>query len=255
MAQSGDLAGSTATARWWSKAVLVGAIIAAALLPVGALGSRFGIWPFTMGFNLLALGAVLAAIVLVIGIAGLIVAYRRQLVGDRQPLWLGTATALLVLGLLGFQFYRAATVPPIHNISTDVIDPPRFERIRELRGPDANPLGYDAEALARVQGLAYPGVEPLRTDLPPEAALERAVAVLRAMGLDVVASSPESGRVEAVATTFWFGFKDDVVVRVRPLGDGSLVDVRSVSRVGESDLGTNARRIEEFLERFPEAED
>ncbi len=235
---------------WWSKAILIGAVVAAALLPIGALGTRVGVWTFGTGFLLLAAATVLAAIGLVTGIAGIIAAHRRNLRDDRQAVYLGTIVSALVLALMGQQFYAASSVPPIHNISTDVDDPPAFVAIVELRGDNANPLEYDAEEIAAAQLEAYPWVETLESDLAPEAALDRAVQVLEGMGLEIVDVDPEAGRVEATDTTRWFGFKDDVVVRVRPAPGGSLVDMRSVSRVGVSDLGKNAQRIGEFLEAF-----
>lgn len=236
--------------RWWSKTIFTGALVAVALLPVGALGSRFGLWSFGMGFMLLAAGVMMSCVVLVTGIAGLVVARRQRLVLDKPPLWVSVALSTAVLALMGLQFYKAMTVPQIHNISTDVDDPPQFDRVIALRGADANPLHYDAAELADDQQRAYPWVRTLETELPPEQALERAVEVLEAQGLEIVNVDPTAGRVEAVDTTFWFGFKDDVVVRVRPASGGSRVDMRSVSRVGRSDLGTNAARIGEFLEAF-----
>lgn len=236
--------------RWWSKTIFTGAVIAVVLLPVGALGSRFGLWSFGTGFMLLALGVMMSCVVLVTGIAGLVAARRRGLLPDKPPLWASVALATAVLALMGWQFVKATTVPPIHNISTDVNDPPQFDRAVALRGDDSNPLAYDAEELAPLQQQAYPWVQPLESELSPEQALERAAEVLEAQGLEVVNVDPTAGRVEAVDTTFWFGFKDDVVVRVRPAPGGSLVDVRSVSRVGRSDLGTNAARIGAFLEAF-----
>ncbi len=241
---------STGRASWWSQAILIGAIVAVALLGAGALGSRFGLWPFTTGFLLLAAGTVLAAIGAVTGIAGIIAAHRRDLPQDKQAVWLGTVVCLLILALMGMQFRAVTTVPAIHDISTDVVDPPRFDRIRALRGTESNPLDYDSGATAELQRQAYPWVQSLESELPADEALERAAAVIEGMGLEVVNVDPDAGRVEAVDTTFWFGFKDDVVVRVRPGATGSTVDVRSVSRVGQSDLGVNARRIGEFLERF-----
>ena len=99
-----------------------------------------------------------------------------------------------------------------------------------------------------IRDRAYPVVKTLRSDLPTDAALDRAEAVLVELGLEIIGR--DVGRVEATATTFWFGFKDDVVVRVRNADGGSLVDVRSVSRVGVSDLGANAARISSFLTSF-----
>lgn len=235
---------------WWSQAVLIGAVIAAVALPVGALGTRFGIWGFQTGFLFLAGGTVLATIGAVVGIVGLIVAFRRAMVSDRPPLLIGTLISVLVLALMGMQFNTARSVPPIHNISTDVGDPPQFMAIVEVRGEDANPLAYDAEQLAGPQQAAYPWVRTLETSLAPGASFDRALATLEEMGLDIVNADRGVGIIEATDTTFWFGFKDDVVVRIRPSGSGSVVDARSVSRVGQSDLGANARRIGVFLEAF-----
>jgi len=86
--------------------------------------------------------------------------------------------------------------------------------------------------------------------MPAAQAFTAAVQTAEALGWEVVAADPVAGRLEATDTTFWFGFKDDIVVRIRSQPDGSRVDVRSVSRVGRSDVGTNARRIREFLRRL-----
>jgi uncharacterized protein (DUF1499 family) len=235
-------------ASWWSRAILIGAVVAAVLLPLGAVGTRLGVWTFSTGFLLLAAASALAAIGVVTGIAGLIAASRRGLTADKPGVLIGTVVSALILAVMGMQFYTASSVPAIHNISTDVVDPPRFEAVVPLRGPDANSLDFDAGKIAPLQQQAYPWVRPLESQLPPDQALRRAVAVLEELGLEIVHVDEAGGRVEATATTFWFGFKDDVVVRVRPAAAGSVVDVRSVSRVGVSDLGANARRIGRILD-------
>ena len=235
---------------WWSQAVMVGAIIAAVLLPLGALGSRFGVWGFQTGFMFLAGGTVLAVLGAVVGLIGIVVAFRRQLVADKPALLIGTLVSVLILALMGMQFNTARSVPPIHNISTDVADPPAFVEIVAVRGEDSNPLVYDAATLAEQQQAAYPWVKTLETPATPTASFDRAVATLEAMGLEIVNADRGAGIVEATDTTFWFGFKDDLVVRIRPAGSGAMVDVRSVSRVGQSDLGANARRIGEFMKGF-----
>jgi uncharacterized protein (DUF1499 family) len=241
---------ASSAAAWWSKAILIGAVVALALLPIGALGTRVGLWSFTFGLILLAAGAALAAIGLVCGIAGIIAAHRRNRAESKPGVYLGTALCALVLAFMAIQFNKASTVPAIHNISTDVADPPQFQVMVDLRGPGTNPLEYDAERLAPLQQQAYPGIRPVITDLPPLEALERSVGVLRDMELDIVNVDGQAGIVEATATTLWFGFKDDVVVRVRPTDSGSVVDLRSVSRVGLSDLGANADRIQRFILLF-----
>jgi uncharacterized protein (DUF1499 family) len=235
-------------ASWWSRAILIGSVVAAVLLPLGAIGTRLGIWQFGTGFLLLAGASVLAAIGLVTGLAGIVAASRRRLRADKPGVLIGTLVSALILGVMGAQFYAASSVPAIHNITTDIADPPQFETVVPLRGEGSNPLDYDAEELAPLQQQAYPWVRPLELPLPPDQALRRAVSVLEDLGLEIVAVDEAAGRVEATATTFWFGFKDDVVVRVRSSGAGSVVDVRSVSRVGVSDLGANARRIGQILD-------
>jgi len=97
---------------------------------------------------------------------------------------------------------------------------------------------------------AYPDLKPIVISEPPQAAFTRAVQVAQDMGWKIVNANPQSLRIEATDTTFWFGFHDDVVIRITPAPTGSRIDVRSVSRVGKSDLGTNARRIEAYLSRM-----
>src|SRR5207245_2074399 len=106
---------------------------------------------------------------------------------------------------------------------------------------------YGGPAVAAQQHRAYPDLRPVTLPEPPPRAFERALAVARAQGWEIVESSPAEGRIEATDTTRWFGFKDDVVVRVRPEGAGSRVDVRSLSRVGRSDVGKNAARLRAYL--------
>lgn len=232
---------------WWSKTVLIGAVAAALLLPIGALGARFGLWGFSGGFLLLAVGAGLAVVMLSGGIPAAIIARRRGLAGDARACFIGLGTAALIIGVLGVQFQRAVSAPAIHNISTDVLDPPQFFAVAARRGQGTNPLEFAAEELAPLQAEHYPWVAPLRLAATPADAFAKVLAVLDGMGLEIVAQHPDEGLVEATATTFWFGFKDDVAVRVRADGAGALIDVRSVSRVGRSDLGANARRIGEIL--------
>ena len=232
---------------WWSKAILIGGVIGAALLPLGALGTKFGIWPFSGGFLLLAGGTVLAALAVLGGIIALIVANKKGLVGERPGIYMGMFVGALVLALMGLQFNKARSVPPIHNISTDVSDPPAFDKIVSMR-EGANPLEYDASKLAELQQAAYPWVQTLQTQATPDAAFQAALTTLSNMGLEIVNQDQAAGRIEATDTTFWFGFKDDVVVRIRASAEGALVDARSVSRVGQSDLGLNAQRIGRLLD-------
>ena len=143
--------------------------------------------------------------------------------------------------------------PKIHDVTTDTEDPPAFVAILGLRKDAPNPSTYGGPEIAAQQRAAYPDIRPLVSEIPPARAFERALSVARRMGWDIVDENPPEGRIEATATTLWFGFKDDVVIRIIPLaGTGSRLDIRSVSRVGLSDIGTNARRIRAFLKMFLE---
>jgi uncharacterized protein (DUF1499 family) len=144
----------------------------------------------------------------------------------------------------------AQALPPIHDVSTDLEDPPALDAVLPLRGEGANPARHGGPEVAAQQRAAYPDVAPAYLDVAPGEAFERALAAARDMGWEIVDARPERARIEATATTRWFGFRDDVVVRLRPSGPGTRVDVRSVSRVGRGDAGANAARIREYLERL-----
>ncbi len=238
---------------WWSKAVLIGAVIAAALMPLGALGYKFGVLQLPASFAMLGASALLAAALVVLGVWAWIAAGRKGLSGDRSGIGLGLLVSVLIVAFVALQYSAATSVPPIHNITTDTSNPPAFDQLAKLRAElqarseGINPIAYDAEANAKKQTEAYPQLATLTVPETLAPTVAAAEAVLREMGLEVVNVDADAGRLEATATTFWFGFKDDVVVRVQDGRDGSEVDVRSVSRVGVSDLGANAARISEFL--------
>lgn len=244
-------ASGSADKKWWAKALMMGAIVGLACLPMGALGTKFGIWGFQGGFMLLAVGVVLATIVFFLGLIALVFTYVRKMDAERGSVAIGVVVSAVILGLMGSQFMTASSVPPIHNISTDTDNPPQFDKVIALReAGESNPHTYDAEALAEQQRQAYPQVQPLISTVERGEMLSRVEQALGDMGMEIVSVDSSAGRVEATATTFWFGFKDDVVVRVRGEGAGSVVDVRSVSRVGQSDLGVNAARIVDLLSRL-----
>ena len=122
-------------------------------------------------------------------------------------------------------------------------------RWRRGGGPPPPPA-YPGDAAAALQRAAYPDIVPVVLPVPPAEAFKRVDHVAMAMGWDVVARAPADGRLEAIDTSQWFGFRDDIVVRIRAAGTGSRIDIRSKSRAGESDLGVNARRIRDFIARL-----
>jgi uncharacterized protein (DUF1499 family) len=216
-------------------------------------GARAGLWTFGTGFQILKWAAWTGLVAAGLSLVGLVLTLVRPGPARGRAFVLG-ALGLVVGGLVAWIPWswkqRAETVPPIHDITTDPGDPPTFEAILPLRAEAPNPSEYGGDSIAAQQREGYPDLGPLTVDAPPDVAFRRALQAADEMGWEIVDSDPERGRIEATATTFWFGFKDDVVVRVRPASEGSRIDVRSVSRVGRSDVGTNAERIEEYLEKL-----
>ncbi|MDN5781206.1 MAG: DUF1499 domain-containing protein, partial [Luteimonas sp.] len=209
-------------------------------------GTRLALWDFRMGLGLLRWAVM-------VGLAATVIAAVLLLVPSVRS-GHGVLLAIALLLGLGVAFVpwnmmrQAKQVPAIHDISTDTVRPPEFVAILPLRAHAANPATYAGREVAREQAQAYPDIRPYVSDVAPGPAFERALQAARAMGWEIVASDPGAGRIEATDTTRWFGFKDDVVIRVEAEGDGTRIDVRSVSRVGKSDLGTNARRIRAYLQ-------
>jgi uncharacterized protein (DUF1499 family) len=140
----------------------------------------------------------------------------------------------------------ANAVPPIHDITTDIADPPLFVRVAALRKPEDHPVAYDGPSVGEQQRRAYPDLVPLVLKAPHDKVFAAAQGVLASMGLEPVEADAAQGRIEATATSLLFGFKDDVVVRIADDPGGTRVDVRSKSRVGRNDLGVNAKRIRAF---------
>ena len=235
---------------WWAKFALIGGIIATVLLLLGPIGFRLGILGVgTAVLVMPALGAALATPVLGFAIVGFVLVLRRGLVAERLPLAIGGALALVVLMNMLLWAGRGGAAPPIHDISTDTVDPPQFVAIRGLRDADDNSLQYDAEVAALTRAH-YEAVQPIVSQLGPRQAFDRALAVASELGWEIKATDPEAGHIEATATTRAYGFKDDVVIRIRSQSPGSRIDLRSASRVGQSDLGANATRILVFAEAF-----
>lgn len=140
--------------------------------------------------------------------------------------------------------------PPIHDISTDTVNPPQFVAARSLRSAGENSTAYAGARVAALQRQAYPDIRPLHSSLAPAAALAAAVRTAHSLGWRIVTMDPTAGRIEATASTPVIGFTDDIVIRIQPDPSGSRVDIRSASRVGVGDFGANAARIRLFLRRF-----
>jgi len=224
------------------------ALLAFVLLAVAGVGVRAGLWHFRTGFTLLRWsawlgggGALLALVALVAG---------RPRGGLAALLGLALAAGSVAIATPAYWRIRANSVPRIHDVTTDTRNPPVFVDILPLRADAPNSADYAGEAIATLQREAYPDITPRVVAGSPAEVFDRVLATVRALGWEVVAADPEAGRIEATDTTPFFGFKDDVVLRLAPEGDGVRVDMRSLSRVGGSDVGTNARRIRSFFDRL-----
>lgn len=232
----------------WSSCGL--ALLVVMLALAAGFGSRNGIWSFRTGFTILtwaAYGGILTAIVAGFGLFGAV--KERNFEKSCLALFVLTIGVAVCAVPLAWRTtaYRA---PAIHDISTDLVHPPQFVAILPLRKDAPNPVDYGGSEVADQQRAAYPALRTMNLSAPPAETFDRALAAARVLGWQVVAAVPGEGRIEAIDTTFWFGFTDDIVIRITPAGDRSLVDIRSVSRVGKSDVGTNARRIRAFMQRL-----
>ncbi len=160
---------------------------------------------------------------------------------------LGLLPAVVMLVVVGFEGFQA---PPINDISTDTHNPPSFELAAEDRGPGDNPAEHRGEAVFEIQRQYYPEIGPLFTPMPPDQAMAAAERVIRDLGWEILGVDDQGRKLEAVARTGLFGFRDDIVIRITADGDGSRVDIRSASRLGQGDLGANAQRVQRLLETF-----
>ena len=237
-----------------SALALVGLAVATAcaLTALGAgLGHRFGWWGYRVGIAAIsrvfwvAAGAAVVC-VLAVGPAAASAKGRRAFAMALAGLAIAGVTAWVPYSLR----MTARALPPIHDITTDLADPPQFIRVATLRKPGDHPVAYEGPKVAALQRQGYPDLAPLLFKAPREKVFAAAQAALASMGLEVTDADAAQGRIEATATSLLFGFKDDVVVRVAADAQGTKVDVRSQSRVGRSDFGVNAKRVRAFLAKL-----
>ena len=229
----------------WSLLALLVAGVAVILLLIGGPGTRLGLWDFGFGFQLMRYalyagiaGASLALVLLIIP------ATRK---GSAFMLILAMITSLVVITVPLQLRDTARSVPFIHDITTDTSNPPQFVAVLPLRADAPNPPEYAGAGVAAQQLEAYPDIQTRAFERSTDEVFQAALAAAEAQPWDIIDVAAADGRIEAVETTLWYGFKDDVVIRIEPTPGGSKLDVRSKSRIGGSDLGANAARIREFL--------
>src|SRR6201997_3952083 len=247
----------------WARRI---AVFSLAATFIAVIIVRSGALEIVPALSTLAGALVLACIAILLAFAAGIVIWRQGIGGGRHAV-----TALLIgAALIASPVYlggRASRLPAIYDITTDPIDQPRFDAIARLRPRDANPITYAGLYAAEQQHAAYADIEPDDTTATPQDAFAAAMKVIAkrkwrgvdarppqaAMPrvLDARAAQPSTvrdGVIEAVARTPILGFRDDVVVRIRPTIDGTRIDIRSASRYGRHDLGTNAKRVRSLID-------
>jgi hypothetical protein len=231
--------------------------IAVFSLPVALLAialHRFGLVEYEVAYVTLTAGLSVALLGVLVAIAAFIVIWNEGLRG------LGRAIAACVIGLAvltwpAFEFARSVNLPAIYDVTTDTSDPPRFLAIATARPSGANPVAYPGEQSSRLQRASYPAVKTLEIDAGSNQVFNIALSIVERRGWRVLDSvtprgGQREGRIEAVALTLIMGFREDVAIRIRTAGSGVRIDMRSASRYGSHDFGSNARRVESFLSEF-----
>jgi hypothetical protein len=217
------------------------------LLPLSVIAVRAGAWK--LGLPLYAIVCLGSTLLVILSIALLLLprfAHWRQAI--MRHAFFALPGTILLLALVS----SGGDAPRIHDITTDTADPPTFTMAAQQRGAEANSLDIDPEVIAQQQA-AYPDVKTLTSALPIDEVFRRALQTADDLGWEIYHQNREAGVIEAVDTTRIMGFKDDVVIRVRSGDQGTELDLRSVSRVGEGDMGANAKRIRDFREAFQQA--
>lgn len=205
-----------------------------------AAGYRLGWWPVGTALQIAEWAVYSAALGVAMSAIGAV--RSRPGTGRRGFLLslIGLGASLPIVAMAAQWEYAARTNPPINDISTDIEDPPVFWDM-------PNPSEYPGTVTAALQRANYPDLATLILNIPPERAHALALALVKDKGWEIVANEPGDGRIEAVARSALYGFKDEIVVRIAATAGGARVDVRSRSRLGRIDRGVNAKRIRAFL--------
>ncbi|HJO23193.1 MAG: DUF1499 domain-containing protein [Myxococcota bacterium] len=217
-------------------------IAAVVLLVLGPMLCQLGVAPMR-GFGVFAIGLIFGLAALVLGTVGLWLTRASAGRAGRGRALTGSGLGILVFAIVATAASPGRDVPPINDITTDTADPPEFIAAAEIPANRERDLAYPGPEFAEQQRAGYPDLVSQRLERPPVQALADVRAAAERLGWVVAAEDPTTGHLEATDTTRFFRFVDDVVVRVRPDGSGSIVDIRSKSRDGRGDLGANAARI------------
>ena len=243
------MSGTTTDAKWtrristWARALAIAAIVIAA---AGVTLGRYDLVPKLAGFGGLAAGGLLALVAFVLGLCGLILNLRHP-TSTRSRAILALVLSMPFVAFIVTRPAMSGTVPAIHDITTDLANPPEFTKL-PLRPDNLTGVGT-VDNWRKLHAAAYGDLKPVRIAKAPAQVIADAARIAKKQGWDVALEDPAAGKLEATASVSFIRFHDDIAVRAAPLdgGSASLVDVRSVSRIGVSDMGVNAKRIRAFL--------
>jgi uncharacterized protein (DUF1499 family) len=243
---------SRAGAGPYRGAAVLGFVLALAallMLAAGPFGWRAGWWHYRLGLQTLmpyafyvgVAGMAISALALIGGVQGIA---RRGIILAVLGVLIGGTAAYLPWHWNGLR----AAFPRVNDITTDFDNPPSLAFAEGMRKAEhGNPVAYGGTKLTTVQKKSYPDIVPEMLDLPPAQAFDRALAVAQARGWSILKADPAAGIIEASERSRWYGFTDDIAVRITPLDSGSRVDIRSGARQGGGDFGVNATRVRGFL--------
>jgi len=241
-----------------AKAAFWLAVASLVVILSAGFGKQLGLW--SLGFALMGVlpaGVLIGMIAVAVGAVWLVWSRFADNRANSLYGWAGLVGAIAVIAIPVHAAYVGYTMPPINDITTDTEHPPQFKALLPLRRdattspqyPGGETLTWQGEKVtwAEAQKLAYPDIRTYRAFTTPDKLFELALAAAKDMGWQIVAADKKEGRIEATDTTFFFGFTDDIVIRVAPSGEGAKLDIRSKSRVGISDVGANAARIRDYI--------
>src|SRR5882724_4652868 len=230
------------------------ALISAIGTLLAPLGYRLGVWDVRFALLTLVPWATIASLAaFVVCLLATVGGWVRRQRAGRGYAYVGVLLSVIGAGVPLSHYAQARRVPAIHDITTDTEHPPAFVAHAAARAAVPDGLAYVGAAVATAQQQAYPDIVPPLSPLPPGLFFPQVARVARDAGWEIIAVDPQQGRIEATDTSLLFGFKDDIVIRITPHEGGSRLDIRSMSRVGRSDVGVNAQRIRRFLKRFKAA--
>ncbi|WP_374764857.1 DUF1499 domain-containing protein [Yunchengibacter salinarum] len=172
--------------------------------------------------------------------------------------WLALALAVMVGWPLYTVSVQVREAAPIHDVTTDLNNPPRFTAIEprryDARDSDAVRGGRLDPRHAELHQKAYGDLGPLLVDTGVRQTIVTAARVAEKLGWTVIVSQPGKGHIEATDRSLWFNFRYNIAIRVTATDTGSRIDLRALSAVGVSDFGASARRLRAFLKAYPAGE-